>query len=80
MLEVVGVAYPRSLTTWGSAPCPTITPSRRAHRSKARRFSGSAGSDEALLATPVYLQLLQADAGASKGVSFTQGLRLVLGG
>lgn len=36
--------------------------------------------DSSLCGFPVYLQALEVDPGASKGISFTQGLKLVLGG
>ena len=42
-------------------------------------FTGTLPSDEALLGEIVDLQAIESDPGAAKGVSFTQGLELLLG-
>ncbi|MFO0983463.1 MAG: hypothetical protein U1E76_17305 [Planctomycetota bacterium] len=39
----------------------------------------SVPDDDALCGLSVYLQVLESDAGATKGVAFTRGLRLQLG-
>jgi hypothetical protein len=45
----------------------------------ANSFSGSLPDDPLLMGTKLDLQVIEADPGAAKGVSFTQGLELVLG-
>jgi hypothetical protein len=42
-------------------------------------FSGQVPNDPALYGFDLYLQALEADAGASKGISFTRGLDLFFG-
>jgi hypothetical protein len=42
-------------------------------------FDGALPCDGALCGLSVYLQAVEVDPGASKGISFTPGLRLILG-
>jgi hypothetical protein len=42
-------------------------------------MSGDLPSDDALCGFEVDLQAIESDSGAAKGVSFTQGLQLILG-
>jgi hypothetical protein len=42
-------------------------------------LSGGLPCDESFCGVSIYLQALEVDAGASQGISFTRGLRLILG-